>query len=174
MAAAQRVRIKRLLNEAEGYLELQMPQQALRALERIDDPATFRAQWLYLQGLAQQQLGDLDRAVALLEDAVELAPSNLVMHLALASLLRQQGRIAEAIRRLVRLMQESPELAAEAPLHYTLARLYSLNGDKEHLLWHLSKAVELSPELREQLSQEEDFRPFAGDPDFQALFSIIV
>ncbi len=174
MAAAQRVRIKRLLAEAEGYLELHMPQQALEALQRIDDPATFRAQWLHLQGLAYEQLGQLDRAVALLEEAAELAPSNLPIHLTLATLLRHQGRVAEAIERLVHLMQENPELATEAALHYTLARLYSLRGDKEHLLWHLSKAVELAPELREQLPQEEDFRPFADDPDFQALFSIIV
>ncbi len=174
MAATQPVRIRRLLTEAEGYLELQMPQQALRALQRIDDPATFRAQWLHLQGLARQQLGQQDQALALLEQAAELAPSSLGIQLSLAAQLRQQGRLDEAVERLVQVMNDVPELAGESALHYALARLYSLQGDKAHLLWHLSKAIELSPELREQLPQEEDFRPFADDPDFQALLSIIV
>ena len=174
MAAAQRVRTKRLLTEAEGYLELGMPQHALEVLRRIDDPATFRAQWLHLQGLARQQLGQIDRAADLLEQAADLAPSNLGVQLTLAALLRLQGRIGEATQRLVSLMEHSPELASEAALHYMLARLYSLQGDKDRLLWHLNKAVELAPELRERLRDEEDFRPFTGDPDFQALFSIIV
>jgi tetratricopeptide (TPR) repeat protein len=52
MDMAQLVRVAKRLNQASGYLELRMPQQALDSLERLGPPGPFDAEVEYLRGHA--------------------------------------------------------------------------------------------------------------------------
>ncbi len=173
VASPQVQRTRRLLRQAQGYLELNMPQQALETLQRVT-PGSFQAQWNFLLGQAHAQLGEASKAQEHLQRAAELAPSNPEIQLAWAQFLHQRGQSQQAVATLLQLLENHPEAASQAPLHYLLARAYSLLGKKEPMLWHLSKAVELEPGLRQQIAHEGDFRPFAHDPDFLALFSMTV
>jgi tetratricopeptide (TPR) repeat protein len=52
MDMAQLVRVAKRLNQASGYLELGMPQQALDSLERLGPSGPFDAEVEYLRGHA--------------------------------------------------------------------------------------------------------------------------
>ena len=88
VSAGNRIRIERVLREAEGYLELGMPRQTLALLDRIEQPGTFKARILFLKGDALRGLESYQEAVPLLVDAVDLAPSNIHAWMALGLVLQ--------------------------------------------------------------------------------------
>ncbi len=171
MSAASRVRLQRILREAEGYLELGMARQALALLERIEAPGTFRGHLLYLKGEALRALENYQDAVPLLVDAVDLAPSNIHAWMALGWCYKRTGRLDEAIESLQRAREVEP---TEPLIEYNLACYYSLKGAKQQALEYLSSAINSNPALREMVGRETDFDPIRTDPRFQALVSVVV
>lgn len=171
MLAGNRVRIQRTLREAEGYLELNMPQTALDLLARVNDPGTFRGQKLYLTGEALRSLARHAEAIAALEEAADLLPSNIHVWLALGWCRKRIGRLDLAIGALERAEEVSPE---EAIVHYNLACYWSLAGKKQRSLAYLSRAISLDSNYRDLLVDEPDFDPIRSDPEFRALTEIIV
>jgi tetratricopeptide (TPR) repeat protein len=67
----------RRLLAADGYLDLRMPLQALKELDKIEDPGTFEASVYFLRGMALKQMGDFDHAIPWLEEAARLIPAPL-------------------------------------------------------------------------------------------------
>jgi tetratricopeptide (TPR) repeat protein len=171
MTATRRIRIQQIFREAEGYLELAMPEQALHVLARIDDPGTFRAQLLYLRGEALRTLERYDEAVAQLEEAADLAPSSVPIRVALAWCQKRMGRVDLAAMTLEQALEVEPN---NALLHYNLACYYSLLRIKSAALQHLSRALDLNSRYRDAVHHEPDFDSLRADPDFQALLTIIV
>ncbi|MEK6238974.1 MAG: tetratricopeptide repeat protein [Planctomycetales bacterium] len=77
-------RMKDVFSEAEGYLELGMPQHALEVLERCAPYGwEHRTEFLYLQAEALRELDRLDEAAGVLEEALVHDPSELRLRLAL-------------------------------------------------------------------------------------------
>lgn len=171
MSAGNRVRVQRTFKEAEGYLELGMPQTALDLLARLDHPGTFRGQKLYLTGEALRALNRHAEAIAVLEDAADLLPSNIHVWLALGWCRKRAGRLDLAIDALEKAEEASPE---EAIVHYNLACYWSLAGKKHRSLAYLSRAISLDANFRDLLIDEPDFDPIRTDPEFRALTEIIV
>ena len=171
VSAANRVRLQRILREAEGYLELSMPGQALALLDRIEEPGTYKGQQVYLKGEALRALEKYPDAVPVLIDAVDLAPSNIHAWMALGWCYKRTGRLDEAIESLERAHEVEP---GEPLIAYNLACYYSLKGAKQQALEHLTRAINSKPELREMVGREPDFDPIRSDPGFQALVSVIV
>jgi tetratricopeptide (TPR) repeat protein len=169
--AGNRVRIQRTLREVEGYLELNMAQTALDLLARLTDPGTFRGQKLYLTGEALRALDRHTEAIAVLEQAADLLPSNIHIWLALGWCRKRTGRIDLAIGALERAEEVSPE---EAIVHYNLACYWSLAGKKQRSLAYLSRAISLDSNYRDLILDEPDFDPIRSDPEFRALTEIIV
>lgn len=170
MSASNRIRIQRTLREAEGYLELSMPQTALDLLARLADPGTFRGQKLYLTGEALRSLDRHAEAVLVLEEAADLLPSNVHVWLALGWCRKRIGRLDLAIGALERAEEVSPE---EAIVHYNLACYWSLAGKKQLALRYLSRAISLDAQFRNLLDSESDFDPIRAEPEFQALIALI-
>jgi Flp pilus assembly protein TadD len=171
VTATNRIRLTRLLREAEGYLELSMPRQALDILQRIDKPGTFRGQHLYLQGEALRSLEKYQEAVPMLVDAVDLAPSNIHAWMALGWCYKRTDQLDKAIDSLER----AREIDSSEPLiEYNLACYYSLQGSKTQALECLSRAISANPAFKDMVGRETDFDPIRTDPAFQALVSVIV
>ena len=84
--------VKRLF-AAEGYLELGMPDHALKELAAIEDADPVEASIEYLTGEAFRQQERYDDAVKSLERAAQLipAPYNKVVWLSLVDCFRQRG-----------------------------------------------------------------------------------
>jgi hypothetical protein len=63
-------------------------------------------------------------------------------------------------------MRRHPESPS---LHYNLACLEALTGDRERALGSLRRAVELRPDLREWAREDSDFESLRDDQEFSAL-----
>jgi tetratricopeptide (TPR) repeat protein len=171
VSASNRIRLQRVLREAEGYLELGMPRQALALLDRIDQPGTSKGQYLFLKGDALRNLENYQDAVPLLVAAVDLAPSKIDAWMALGWCYKRIGRLDDAIDSLERAHEVQP---AEPLIEYNLACYYSLKGVKQQALDHLSRAINTNPIFKEMVGREPDFDPIRSDPGFQALVSVTV
>lgn len=166
MSATTPVRIRRQLDEAEGYLMLEMPGNALRILEgRSEWPLmTFEAN--FLKGEALRALGRHREALTCLEVAASLRPHDVAVALARGWCYKRSNRLAEAVDALEGALRHEPD----APLlHYNLACYLSLAGDAAKALNELAVALRLQPEMRAMIADEEDFDFLRGDSTFQRL-----
>lgn len=68
-------RLMRRLAAAEGYLDLEMPEQALRELDAITEPGAWEATVEYLTGEALVAQRKFDEAIPRLKRAAELIPA---------------------------------------------------------------------------------------------------
>lgn len=171
MSGSQRVRMQRILKEAEGYLELSMPQAALGVLARLGEAGTFRGQQFFLTGEALRALERYDEAVEPLQQAADLLPSNIHVWIALGWCLKRTGRLDLAIEALERAEEVEPE---QALIQYNLACYWSLAGKKTRALAYLSRALSLDPGYRDLIRNEADFDSIRSDPEFEALTRIVV
>jgi tetratricopeptide (TPR) repeat protein len=166
-----RVRYQRLLREAEGYLELGLPQLAIETLEKLNEPGTFKSKRLYLLGEAFRAQGRFQEAIAALEASVGDAPSKIDIYLALGWCYKRTDRLDLAIEALQKGLEVD---STHAILHYNLACYWSLAGNKDQALTCLAEALRREPEYREMIPSEHDFDSLRGDPDFQSLISVTV
>ena len=68
------IRAVKRLTEASGYLDIEMPQQALESLRRINKPGPFVAQIAFLRGKALQQARRFEDAAVCLAVAAKSVP----------------------------------------------------------------------------------------------------
>ncbi len=171
MNRAHRIQIQRDLREAEGYLELQMPEHALRSLEQVSEPGTFRGLLMYLRGMALRDLKRHEEAIPCLNEATELSPSNIGAWVCLAWCQKRTNRLHLAIESLQSALEVEP---SNALLHYNLACYYSLTHERQLALASLARSLELDRNFLDLIPDEDDFDPLRDDPQFQDLTSIIV
>lgn len=173
MSEINRTRLAQALREAEGYLELNLPAQALATLERIQHAGTFRGQISYLRGEALRSLERFAEALEPLEAAAEVAPSNIHVWLALGWCYKRTGQLQRAIESLRAALDAEPTEVEEALLTYNLACYLSLSGERDLALAHLAKAVSMDGKYRELAHTESDFDSLRADPKFQSLTSLL-
>jgi len=166
MSRIIRDRIKRHLDEAEGYLMLDLPARALEILERRSDWATMQFEASFLCGEALRSLERYREALKPLEVAAKLRPGDVAVAIALGWCYKRTHRLAQAIDALERAERHNPE---HALLHYNLACYWSLAGNPSKALDELAVALELEPTLRSLIAEESDFDPLRGNPEFERL-----
>jgi tetratricopeptide (TPR) repeat protein len=164
MARIGQDRIVRRLDEAEGYLMLDLPERALEILQARPDWATMQFEASFLTGEALRRLGRFREALSPLERAAGLRPSHVGVAIALGWCYKRTHRIAQAIDALERAVRESPDAAL---LHYNLACYWSLAGNPPRAVDALATALDLEPDLRERIAAEADFNNLRGSPDFE-------
>lgn len=169
-----RLRFTQILKEAEGYLELNLPEQALATLERAGDGGTFRGHVLYLRGEALRALERYPESLEALREAAELSPSNVHIWLALGWCYKRDGRLDLAIDALERAQETDPAPPTAALLLYNLACYWSLSRRKDRALTSLAHAFAIDAHYRDLVGSEPDFDPLRSDPDFRDLVSMIV
>jgi len=74
----------------DSYLQLQQPEQALPALQRLVQARRFSEDWVLL-GLCWRATGRLDRAIAALQQAAEISPARVEVHELLAQFCQAAG-----------------------------------------------------------------------------------
>lgn len=157
-----RVRLRHILSEAEGYLELDMPEAALRALQRWRGNPT--AHYLYLHGEVYRELGRYEEALRWLHRAAELKPDRPHIWLAMGWCHKRTDRLDLAIQDLEQAVMVAPE---EPLAHFNLACYLSLAGRAPEAADHLARSIKLEPEVREMVEEESDFDPIREDPHFR-------
>jgi tetratricopeptide (TPR) repeat protein len=166
MSRISRDRVRRLLDEAEGYLMLDLPRRSLQILGSRPDWSTMQFEANFLKGEALRCLNRYREALKPLEVAASLRPSDTRVALALGWCYKRTNRLAQAIDSLERALREHPY---EPLLHYNLACYWSLAGNGPKALDALSTALDLDPELRSLIVEEQDFDQLRGNPEFDRL-----
>src|SRR3954463_4589735 len=166
MGRIPRDRIKRQLDEAEGYLMLTLPRRALEILERRSDWATMQFEASFLTGESLRSLERYREALKPLEDAASLRPADTAVAIALGWCYKRTHRLAQAIDALERAERHNPDVPL---LHSNLACYWSLAGNAAKALDELAVALELGPELRSLIADESDFDRLRGNPEFEKL-----
>ena len=162
-----RIRRMKLQHQAEGYLELGLPQQALNLLGRLGGSGNGSdVRTLYLQGQALRSLERYGEAIVPLRKVAELEPENVQVLLALGWCHKRVGRIDLAIEALETALAADSD---EPLIRYNLACYHSVAGDKRHALAYLEQALALDPNYRLLIDHEPDFDPLRSDPEFQAI-----
>ncbi len=170
----------KLQQQAEGYLDLGLPQQALQLLGRLDvaarkipGAAPSGATWpgadvrtLFLQGEALRALNRFVDAIVPLSKVAELEPENVQALLGLGWCHKRTGRIDLAIEALTTALAVDND---EPLVRYNLACYHSVAGDKRHALAYLEQALALDPSCRSLIDHEPDFDSLRGDPEFEAI-----
>lgn len=170
VASLTRIRRQRILQSAEGYLELEMPRHALAAISRLN-AEEMNGSALFLKGESLRALGRYGEAIPLLRQAADGAPSGIHIWLSLGWCYKRINRIDMAIESLEEALEADPN---QAIVHYNLACYWSLAGNKRNALLFLAQAFELDGKYRDLVAGEADFDPIRNDPQFRTLTSIIV
>ena len=139
MSAQSRLQRNRLIQQAEGYLELGMPRHALDAIAELALTQTLDGQMLYLRGEAFRALGRFSEAAASLEEAAGLLPPDMHVQLALAWCYKRVQRLDLAIETLEDALEiEGDSARRRGILHYNLACYWSLANNVGLTLAHIS------------------------------------
>jgi len=158
--------IRKQLDEAEGYLMLDLPRRCLQILDSRPDWVNMQFEASLLRGEALRSLKHYREALRPLEVAAALRPADTRVALALGWCYKRTNRLAQAIDSLERALREHPDVPL---LHYNLACYWSLAGNGSKALDELSAALELDPDLRSLIAQESDFNQLRGNPEFERL-----
>jgi tetratricopeptide (TPR) repeat protein len=171
MSREERIRRQQMICQAEGYLELGMPEHALQRLAQWDDPDSLDGHALYLRGEALRSLERCGEALIWLERAADLVPDDIHILLALGWCHKRTDRIDLAIEDLDRALEID---SSEAIIHYNLACYWSLARHRQHALQYLARAIEIDSNCRDLVHEEPDFDFVRDDPDFQTLVAMVV
>ena len=157
-------RIGRSLREAEGYLDLGMPQQALRILDRVGTGSLpgFRPAWLQAEAL--RLLGRHGEALCAYQTAQVFRPEDSDVMSAIAVCFKAIGRLERAIGAAQAAYRLSPD---EPVCLYKLACYCCVAGQREQALSWLGRALRMDGSLRGQANQEPDFGPLRNDSHFR-------
>lgn len=166
VSSRERVQRTRIRQEAEGYLELGMPQHALDALARLGDPARFDSPALLLWGEALRAMERYHEALIPLVQAAEVEPENVHVWFALGWCYKRTGRLDLAIDSLQKALLAEP---TEGLVYYNLACYWSLAGERRKALNYLAQALTMVPGFRDLIDDESDFDPIRCDHEFQVL-----
>lgn len=160
--------VRRLI-AAEGYLELGMPHQALRELDKVTDPGSLTASFFFLRGESLKRIGRYSEAIKPLQYAADLLPipHSQLPWKSLGACYRESGQsdLAETAE------QTADEIASEANIHLRFEPLGSqFNPVVKHEV-HLTISFEPVEESEEEDSDQnlylenEETEDFGIDPE---------
>src|SRR3954466_3935128 len=167
MSRIIRDRIQKQLDEAEGYLMLNLPRRALEILERRSDWATMQFEASFFMGEALRSLERYREALKPLEVAAALRPAEVGVAIALGWCYKRTHRLARPTAPPEPACRHNPD--APGLLHYNLACYWSLAANAARALDELAVALDLEPELRNLIPVESDFDQLRGNPEFERL-----
>ncbi|QGJ70301.1 Tetratricopeptide repeat protein [Planctomycetales bacterium 10988] len=170
------LRMKHVVNEAEGYLELGMPEHSLKAIARATDLLSpeedgerlprFHRRLLLLKGEALRLLERYEEALVPLEEAAQHDQQNLELRISIAWCYKRVDQLDRAIETLEGFQVLDPQ---HAIIPYNLACYWSLAGDKERALAYLETSFQMDESFRQLTAEETDFDAIREDEGFQSL-----
>lgn len=154
----------RYFNAAEGYLMLEMAEQALRELSHIGSTERDSEKYYCLLGQAQQMAQQYKEALEAFQRAYEKDPKNLTTLMGMAWCYKRTDQIPLAVL----IMEEAYQNHAEEPIVlYNLSCYFALVGDKANAISWLGRSLRMEPELKNLIDEESDFDSLRNDKDFQ-------
>ncbi len=187
MSDQKRTHRQQLLREAEGYLDLVtvfadrwtlsqsvrdgLARRTLDTLSKLDSSGRWSSRVFYLQGQALLTMERFKDAIAPLESAAEIDPSNTHVWLSLGWCFKRIGRLDLAIQSLEEALGVDVD---QAIIHYNLACYWSLAKNPKLAVRYLAAAFDIEPNYRDLVGDEQDFDFIRNHPEFLALTTVIV
>ena len=164
--------LERHIDAADGYLMLEMPEQALRELRvveaRVGSDDQLLASIARLRGEAYRLQRDYEEGARQFLVSQSDDPEDLEVSIGLAWCLKRTNRLEEAID----VMMAAYQFHEDEPIVlYNLACYFALASDKVRALSWLGRAIRMEASLRELVSEETDFDGLRHDADFQLIVS---
>jgi len=159
-----------MLEAAEGYLALDMPQHALRSLREIDDPDQTLFAANFLRGEALRHLERYDEALDAFGRAFAQDPDNVSLLMGMAWCYKRTNQLPKAISAMEQAYRIAPK---EAIILYNLSCYWSLTGNKIQALSWLGRSLRMDRSLRKLVDSETDFDPLRNDPDFRLILEAV-
>lgn len=182
MGGYTRIRRQRLLQEAEGYLDLilaaspplpedsphrtRLARRAIAVLDQLDHREFTHGRAHYLRGQAFRLIAKYHQAIDAFQKAQAIEPENVHTMLSMAWCFKRIGHLDLAIETLEVALIVQPDLGI---IHYNLSCYWSLANHLDPALSHLSRAIELQPEYGRSAQDEPDFDNIRRHPEFRAL-----
>ena len=165
------------MEEAQGYLDLELPHLALRALDRACPAAqdTFDGQMLRASALLAVER--VDEAIPFLLRAKQHNAKAIPAFGMLGRCYKRTGQLARAVAEFAaaeRIARQRRDDDARAQLAFSLAACYALSQRKAEALKWLEVAASCDPKLRRQAALDLDFESCRGDADFKAFIGLPV
>ena len=146
---------ERCLTAAEGYLQLEMPVEAVIEIERLPVAVRQGVHSSELELAAEMMQQHWNRGADLAKQLCVMKPSKRAYFLHAAYCLHETGDTMAAKSFL---MSGPKSLMKDALFHYNLACYSAVLGDKDEASRHLVPAFELDPALRETALNDEDLK----------------
>ncbi len=169
MPSALSIRDRRLLEAAEGYLTLGLPENALESLNCVRAPQTALFEFHYLKGqIRREQLRHYD-ALEEFDIAFSNNPDDVSLLMAMAWCYKRTNQLPRAITSMEMAQRIAPH---DALIQYNLSCYLSLAGNTHDCLRWLGRALRLDRDFRSLIDAETDFDPVRDDKDFRRLLKM--
>ncbi len=185
MATTSHTKRRRLIQMAEGYLDLtmvfedrwplsldhreKMADRAIECLNRISQPMGHKPYILFLKGQAHRTSGRFTEAVPFFKQSFKLDPDSLHPLLAIAWCYKRLDKLQSAIDSMKLAINIDPSAAIA---HYNLACYLALTANVDDAVHHLSLALDLHPKYRRRVAGESDFDCIRDEPVFQNCITV--
>lgn len=162
------------MEQAEGYLQIELPRLALEAIIACSSETRQTFQWQHLIAETYRELGEFEPAIRHFEAARQLRPADASSYLGLGWCYKRTGRVDLAIRALheaARQLHGNRDRSLHALVIYNLSCYYALLRNVDQAVRWLGRALRLDSEYRARVDEEPDFDPVRSAPAFQALLA---
>lgn len=150
---------KLALVEAEGWLELGVPRNSLKALSRIEFPENETCLILRARVRVLLHLRRWRQANSLSRIAMERFPDDPHIVAQKAFTLEQLGRAKKAIK----VIMSTPEpIRVSGILHYNIACYESLLGDRVIAEKLIERAISMNAKMRKLARSDDDLKSVVG------------
>ncbi|MEI8312066.1 MAG: hypothetical protein WCH98_15050 [Verrucomicrobiota bacterium] len=151
--------LERTLLATQGYIELEMPAEALAELDSLGANDQRREEVLQLRLFVLMRGRLWSRALDVCEQLRRLFPEGSTGYIHGAFCLHELGRTSEA-RDI--LLGGPPDLAREATYYYNLACYHAVLGDIEEAASALRTSFEMDGKFREIAKYDPDLKSVSG------------
>ncbi len=146
---------ERLLAAAEGYLQLQMPEEALKELEKLTGREAHSGRTMELQLAALMMAGEWSLGAKVAMQLCKHSPQQTSYFVHAGYCLHECGDTL-----LARSVLESGPISLQndALYHYNMACYCAVLGELDPAKEYLLKSFEIDPKLREQAGHDVDLK----------------
>jgi tetratricopeptide (TPR) repeat protein len=158
--------LQRLADQADGWLELRLPERALELLAPLLDDAAGRPAGLMLRIRANVRLGELAAALPDLAELRRVDPTEDWVDLTEAWCRKRTGDLTGAIACLERVVVRDPRSDIA---HFNLGCYLAIAGERDRAIDEVTLACGLNDECRDFARDDPDLDGLRTDPRFRQL-----